>query len=166
MELAEGYFIDKIQNMSQEVAFKYFKQIAEGLNHLHTEQGIVHRDLKLNNILIKGDEIKICGFDWAEKKTNYSEEYLGEEGYNAIAPYLAPEVLKGKEYGLRADIWALGIVFYNMLTNGGHPFNPKNLKSIDRLVKRIKNDEIEFSDKIQNQVHLDILRGWITCIII
>ena len=60
MELAEGSLIDKMKTMSQEDAFKYFKQISEGLYYLHIERGIIHRDLKPGNILMKGDECKIC----------------------------------------------------------------------------------------------------------
>lgn len=157
MELAEGCVQDKIKTMSQEDAFKYFKQIAEGLHYLHVEKDIIHRDLKPGNILLNGEECKICDLGVSKKMTQEYTKLSNTQGFGTV-PYLPPEVFAGKEYSFKADIWALGIIFHKMLTNGDHPFLYKE-KDLDSFKQRVQNHEIAISDTITNAVYLDLLKG-------
>lgn len=85
-------------------------QIAEGLHEAH-EQGVVHRDIKPQNILLtsKG-QVKILDFGLASL-TGRSK--LTKTGTTLGTPaYMAPEQLEGRDVDRRADIWALGCVLY------------------------------------------------------
>ena len=102
------------------------RQIAEALEAAH-EQGIVHRDLKPANIRIRSDgSIKVLDFGLAkatESKT-LSQVSITSPAVTQLGlvlgtvAYMSPEQAKGKPVDRRADIWAFGVVFYEMLT--GH----------------------------------------------
>ena len=89
-------------------------QIAEGLQEAH-EQGVVHRDIKPQNVLLTGKgQVKILDFGLASL-TGRSK--LTKTGTTMGTPaYMSPEQLEGKNVDRRADIWALGCVLYEMLT--------------------------------------------------
>ena len=94
------------------------KQILEGLNVLHSSNPpIIHRDLKLNNILLSYNAcgeivIKISDFGFAKSvTTNISDvDVVGTRSY------MAPECFK-KVASTRTDIYAVGVIFYQLLTN-------------------------------------------------
>jgi serine/threonine protein kinase/tetratricopeptide (TPR) repeat protein len=93
-------------------------QIAQGLKAAHEEK-IIHRDIKPGNILIteKG-EVKIVDFGLAKLASEHLTHATSSKG---TAAYMCPEQIRGKNVDHRCDIWALGVVFYEMLT--GHlPF--------------------------------------------
>ena len=89
-------------------------QIAEGLHEAH-EQGVVHRDIKPQNILLNSKgQVKILDFGLASL-TGRSK--LTKTGTTMGTPaYMSPEQLEGKNVDRRADVWALGCVLYEMLT--------------------------------------------------
>lgn len=94
------------------------KQIVSGLIYLH-QKNILHRDVKLDNILMDSrGNIKICDFG-ISKQQNPNEviyEYLGTPAY------LAPEIIKEEGYsGYGADVWSLGIMSFISMT-GFVPF--------------------------------------------
>ena len=96
-----------------------FRQICEGLQAAH-EQGVIHRDLKPQNIMIDDREhVLITDFGLA-KSLNYGT--LTEAGKVIGTPhYMSPEQVKGVELDQRSDIYSLGIILYEMLT-GTLPF--------------------------------------------
>ena len=79
------------------------------------EKEIVHRDLKPANLLITEESmLKIADFGFGIK----AHELTKSNKYNVGSPlYMAPESLKKNEYSYKSDIWALGIIFYEMLLN-------------------------------------------------
>ena len=103
-------------------------QICEALQYAH-DRGIVHRDIKPENILLsKEGQVKIADFgvakivaqgldETAEKVTPHSSD-LTEAGSTLGTPqYMAPEQMKNSaDVDHRADIYSLGVVFYQMLT--------------------------------------------------
>ena len=102
------------------------KDICKGLSQIH-KQNYIHRDLKPENILIaeQGDGefvAKIADFGLtAEVPSNVSN---GKDKINSVTGtilYMAPEQATGQRYGKRVDMWALGVIVYEMLT-GKHPF--------------------------------------------
>jgi serine/threonine protein kinase len=87
------------------------------------KKDIVHRDLKPANILItESNHVKIADFGFAIK----IESLAKGNKYNVGSPlYMAPESLKKNDYSFKSDIWALGIIFYEMLFNDT-PWRAKN----------------------------------------
>ena len=86
--------------------------------------GIIHRDLKPANIFLKNRSIKIADFGFAMKLSD-SKKY---SSYNVGSPvYMPPEALNENKYSFKSDIWALGVIFYEMLT-GKTPWRAKTEK--------------------------------------
>ena len=102
-----------------EQALDIAQQVASGLQAAH-ECGVVHRDVKPGNILLsQGNEVKLTDFGLAQI-TDASR--LTTEGTVLGTPaYMSPEQIWGEEADARADIWALGVCIYEMLT-GKLPF--------------------------------------------
>src|SRR5713101_5625505 len=136
MELVEGPTLaERIggRAMSVEEALPIAKQIAEGLEYAH-ERGIIHRDLKPANVKLTADgNVKILDFGLAKALETPTPQgnpsispTLTLEGTRAgvilgTAAYMAPEQARGAIVDKRADIWAFGVVVYEMLT-GRQPF--------------------------------------------
>jgi serine/threonine-protein kinase len=132
MELVEGDDLSTIiarGPMPLDEAFPIARQIADALEAAH-EQGIVHRDLKPANIKIRPDgTVKVLDFGLAK-----AMDPVGGSSLDAMnsptftvrgtqlgmilgtAAYMAPEQAKGKAVDKRADIWAFGVVLYEMVT--------------------------------------------------
>ncbi|MGC2332103.1 MAG: protein kinase [Candidatus Acidiferrales bacterium] len=131
MELVEGPTLaDRIKQgpIPIEEAVLMAKQIAQGLEYAH-ERGIVHRDLKPANIKVsRDDSVKILDFGLAKAVEGEAVEtdmgtsptltrMATQAGFIiGTAAYMSPEQAKGKPVDRRADIWAFGCVFYEMLT--------------------------------------------------
>lgn len=95
------------------------KQITNGVAHAHSH-GIIHRDLKPQNILLKRDgTVKITDFGIA--LTNTSTSITKTNSIMGSVHYLAPEIARGDAASVQSDIYALGIIMYEMLT-GKLPF--------------------------------------------
>src|SRR6202795_1276861 len=128
MELVEGPTLaERIAQgpVPLEEALGIAKQIADALEAAH-EKSIVHRDLKPANIKIKADgSVKVLDFGLAksgevEELTSDSPTMLSAAGMIlGTAAYMAPEQARGKVVDKRADIWAFGVVLYEMLTGKG-----------------------------------------------
>ena len=109
--------------------YNIFKEIVSLVIYLHREN-ILHRDLRLNNILYDGKKVKIDDFQKAVELKPY--RYLNEITGNPF--YVAPEILNGK-YNHSIDVWALGIILYHMVFLR-YPFAGKNTED---TVNKIQN---------------------------
>jgi serine/threonine protein kinase/Flp pilus assembly protein TadD len=122
---------------------RYGKQIAGALEHAHA-RGVIHRDLKPLNIVITPDgDAKILDFGLAKRtdpndvnRKTLQAATATTVGLAGTMPYMAPEQLEGGEATARTDIWALGVVLYEM-ASGVRPFAGDNLY---RLCTGIIND--------------------------
>ena len=105
-------------------------QVAEALDYAHAHR-VIHRDVKPANILITADNrVKITDFGIARLDTSN----LTQEGQLLGTPnYMAPEQIQGKEVDHRADLFALGVVLYEMLTRH-KPFQGENLTVVSHRI--------------------------------
>src|SRR5262245_61068365 len=105
--------IRRIGHLSNEKALDFARQLAAGLAAAH-EKGVLHRDLKPANIMIDGHgRVRITDFGIASVITE--EEALSNEILGTPA-YMAPEQFEGKGATTRSDIYALGLVLYEIYT--------------------------------------------------
>jgi Tol biopolymer transport system component len=109
-------------------------QIADALEHAH-RHGIIHRDLKPSNILLTKSGVKVLDFGLAKRQsaapgTGESHPTLTEGAAILGTPrYMAPEQIDGEKADERTDIFAFGLVLYEMLT-GQHAFEGKSAASV------------------------------------
>ncbi len=104
----------------------YFSQIVNALYYL-SENNIIHRDIKPKNILLKNNkkELVLCDFGFARIKTMHRVKTICGSPL-----YMAPELLEEKTYTEIVDVWAIGMILYEMIY-GKHPY--EDCKDIDDL---------------------------------
>ncbi|MDP2661355.1 MAG: protein kinase [Dehalococcoidia bacterium] len=128
LEFVEGKTLKEVLNdgpLSIDLAVKYARQLASGLDAAH-QQGILHCDIKPQNVLITKDKIaKLADFGISRAVASTG----GMTGGMILGTldYLAPEQIEGKRPDQRSDIYALGLVIYEMLSGElpfGHPETP------------------------------------------
>ena len=129
MELVDGItlkqYMDKRGAISWKEALHFTKQITKALAHAHS-RGIIHRDIKPQNImLLKDGTIKVADFGIAalENEMQESGQAVGS------IHYIAPEQARGENPDARSDIYSLGIVMYEMLT-GRKPYTGETIGEI------------------------------------
>ncbi|KAI0818407.1 kinase-like protein [Xylaria sp. FL0064] len=126
--------VDKVQ--------KTFCQLVGAVSYVH-QQSCVHRDLKLENILLdKHENVKLVDFGFTreyEGKSNYLQTFCGTICYSA------PEMLKGEKYaGEKVDVWSLGVILYALLC-GELPFDDDD----DNVTRtKILSEEPKYPDHL------------------
>ncbi|OMO83493.1 hypothetical protein CCACVL1_11373 [Corchorus capsularis] len=115
-----GTLSDEIQRvggrLEEQRVRLYSQQILQGLDYLHVN-GVVHCDIKSQNILIGKDGAKIADLGCAK--------YIDTSAFSGTPAFMAPEVARGEEQGFEADIWALGCTIIEMST-GNSPWPELN----------------------------------------
>jgi len=125
---------------SEERARFYAAEILLGLEHLH-ENGIIYRDLKLENLLLTPDgHIKITDFGLSKEGMHSDAE--STKTFCGTPEYMAPEMLTGKGYTTAVDWWSFGSLLYEMLS-GLPPFFSQDVQV---MYRRIIKEELSFSD--------------------
>ena len=135
MEHVEGKPLSALipsDGLPPESVIRYGTQIADALAHAH-ERGVVHRDLKSANVVITPEgRAKVLDFGLAKRMpradadaVTRTQETLTQPGMLVgTLAYMAPEVLRGEAATARSDIWALGVLLYEM-ASGRLPFGGK-----------------------------------------
>ena len=139
MEWVDGRLLRQVLNeqgkFSPERAVRIALKICEALEYIHS-QGVVHRDLKPENIMIDAeDNIKLIDFGIAAHTGARRLTFSKFTQTMGTPDYISPEQVKGKRGDARSDIYALGVMLYEMLT-GKVPFTGPNAFIImnDRLL--------------------------------
>lgn len=118
LELAQSgtlfHTIRMESKLSEQKAWEYFTQICLAVYYLH-QHSIIHRDIKPENILLSQNSVKICDFGWS------TQSDLPRHTFCGTLDYMPPEMLEAKAYDKMIDIWALGVLLYEML-HGRAPF--------------------------------------------
>jgi eukaryotic-like serine/threonine-protein kinase len=163
LELVEGPTLaDRITEgaVPMEEALVIARQIAEALAYAH-EKGVTHRDLKPANIKITPEgNVKVLDFGLAkvlqgdkqlDSDPSHSPTITNPtlEGMILGTPaYMSPEQAKGKPVDKRADIWAFGVVLYELLT-GGHLFQRETTSDTLAAVLKEEPDWVRIPVKVQ-----------------
>ncbi len=131
MEAIDGRALDRLieaDGLPAETAIRYGIQLADALDAAHA-RGVVHRDLKCANVVITSDgRVKVLDFGLARRlgavagDSERTRTVTASQTLVGTPRYLAPEVLRGAEADARSDLWALGIVLYEMASGRG-PFH-------------------------------------------
>jgi len=139
MEWVEGRLLRSIlkeeKKLSQERATRITISLCEALEYIHS-QGVVHRDLKPENIMVAPDDsIKLIDFGIAGQQGARRLTFAKLSNLMGTPDYISPEQVKGKRGDGRSDIYAAGVMLYEMLT-GEVPFKGPNPFAImnDRLL--------------------------------
>jgi serine/threonine protein kinase len=132
MEYVDGEdlasLLTRIGRLPADKALETARKLCSGLAAAH-DRGVIHRDLKPLNIMIdKRGEVVIMDFGLAA----IADQLSGAEVRNGTPAYMAPEQLKGESVTARSDIYALGLVLYELFT-GKQPYAAKTLQGLMEL---------------------------------
>ncbi|CAD8175812.1 unnamed protein product [Paramecium octaurelia] len=137
-----GELFDKLaseKNFTEKKAAEIMKQVLSAVTYCH-ERKIIHRDLKLENILLEtksaNSNIKVIDFG-TSRKVQEDEKLKLKIG---TLYYMAPEVFQG-QYDLKVDVWSVGVILYILLC-GYPPFNGDDTT----IKKKIQKGTFEFND--------------------
>ena len=124
---------------NENICYHIFKQIAYAIEKCH-HNNIIHRDIKLENILIRNFDkleypnILLADFGFAIKTTTTLNDKIG------TPLYVAPEIISNVEYDEKVDIWAMGILLYELY----YGYNPFDSNTHSELYNKIVNNVVKY----------------------
>lgn len=135
MEFVEGKSLRAIMDAQRRCAPAFAidiaRQICEALVYMHGK-GVIHRDLKPENVLVNDDgKIKVLDFGIALDEAARRLTWTGFSATVGTPTYMAPEQINGRRGDVRTDIYALGMMLFEMVT-GELPFNDSNMHTLMR----------------------------------
>jgi len=133
-------YMHRKKTLTDKEVFKFFYQTCLAIDYLH-QNNIIHRDLKPENLLLDKDfNIKVCDFGWSAY--HISQE---RKTFCGTYEYMAPEIVNKKTYDYRVDIWALGILLFELI----HSKAPFQGRSVQEIKTSLSKSQITFGPNIQ-----------------
>ena len=133
---------NKNENINEEKISLIIKNILSAISYLHN-MNMCHRDIKPENIMFKNNydinSIKLIDFGLSVK--NFYD--YGEQTYCGTFIYMAPEQLENNFYSKLIDIWSIGIILYQLLNKGQHPFFIKGITKRKNYLQNIKKSKLK-----------------------
>jgi len=155
MEYVDGESLDELvarRAFAVDDALKVFRSICEAVGYIHSN-GIIHRDIKAQNVKLRSDgSVKLLDFGIAKDGASHGLTQTG--GVIGTPTYLSPEQLRGGNATPQTDVWALGVLLYEMLT-GKLPFEGD---SIGGLVLKITSEAFEPPDRLNPAVPREVTK--------
>jgi serine/threonine-protein kinase ULK/ATG1 len=151
-KLLNQRFINEKEGFNIEEIYEIMNQLNNTFKIMR-ENNIIHRDLKLENILIKYNDkehkkytIKLSDYGCSKRLKSLS---MNCNTYLGTLVYMAPEILKREEYNSKCDLWSIGIIIYRLIY-GKSPYSGENenalIKNIDKYgnkIIKVENKELE-----------------------
>jgi len=145
------------KQFEEDFIWKIFIQICLGLGYIHNQK-ILHRDLKTLNIFLTKDfNVKIGDLGVAKILTNqnFAKTFIG------TPYYLSPELCEDKPYNEKSDVWALGVILYELCTFK-HPFNAKSQAALIKKIAYGNYPPVEkYSVDLQKLVDFILIKNYI-----
>jgi serine/threonine-protein kinase len=128
MEWVEGRplreILDERKKLTQAEALQIASALLDALGYIHAH-GVVHRDLKPDNIMVDGERIKLIDFGIAREAGARRLTFAKLTKAMGTPDYISPEQIKAKRGDARSDLYAFGVILFEMLT-GELPFQAEN----------------------------------------
>ncbi|XP_034322972.2 dual specificity mitogen-activated protein kinase kinase 5-like [Crassostrea angulata] len=139
-EFMDGGALDKYAPIPEPVLGRMAVNIIQGLCYMWSLK-ILHRDIKPSNILVNTQgQVKLCDFGVSTQlERSIAKTYIGSNAY------MAPERIKGEDYGTPAEIWSLGITLFE-LASGKFPYQHNPEKPMGLLSSIINDETPQLSD--------------------
>jgi serine/threonine protein kinase len=127
------------KKLSEQEALGIVYQTAKGLEYIHS-CGIIHRDIKLENILRCSDgHYKICDFGWCSPASDTKRNVRC-----GTYEYMAPEVAGGRSYSSKVDLWSLGVLAFELV----HGTTPFRAPTGERIIANINSGEVDIDHMV------------------
>ena len=136
-----AHLLNNVRPMPEKDALRFAGRLCEAVGYMH-EQGVIHRDLKPQNIMICYDgTIRIMDFGIAKSAEGKRITFTGFTPAVGTPDYMAPEQVKGKRGDERTDIYSLGAMLYEMVA-GATPFESENENLFVIMNARVTGDPV------------------------
>jgi serine/threonine protein kinase len=168
VNLADYLFATKVRpgevvpRIPENICKSIMKQLMSGVKYFHAAK-IVHRDLKLDNIMLMGDvatpekfHVKLIDFGMS-KKIQQGKRKIDLNTYCGTIDFIAPEVFEGRNYDHRADLWSCGVIAYCILS-GTPPFLGSTFQEIQN---NIVTGNFSYSGRVWGETISPAAKAWI-----
>lgn len=116
-------YLENNPDVSESQKIRFCKQISLGMEHIH-EKNFVHRDLAARNVLLDAlMRCRIADFGLAREENDGADAYYRSRSGNLPVRWTAPEALDERKFSESTDVWAAGILFYEIYTKAGLPYD-------------------------------------------
>ncbi|CAL2042806.1 unnamed protein product [Caenorhabditis brenneri] len=127
--------------VSEVIAARFVRQLANALKYCHSK-GVIHRDIKPENLLLDSKlNLKLADFGWSVVADHSKRHTLC-----GTMDYLAPEMVSNQPHDFNVDIWAIGILLFEMLVG----YAPFANQTGDKLIARIKECKIYIPQSVSD----------------